>query len=197
MKLHSTMEWPSPDSWSSGGVWLAYTLFYGFMPLWLGVLAGLGFSNQRISWPDFLIHGEFLIYAASVTAASTRLIARDVSTGRPFAYRQIFNLISNAVIVPAAAAYAIIKVLTFLNLANNIKTTFIVWLSIPMVLVSIAFSFFVFVLDHHRTTTPINVAAQIKKEEEALSREFDQLESPHSPEHPESKAQSHQGGQNG
>jgi hypothetical protein len=175
-KSHSSMDWPAADSWSSGGVWLAYTLFYGFMPLWLGVLAGLGFSNQRISWPDFLIHGEFLIYAASLTASSTRLIARDVNTGRPFAFRQIFNLVSHGIIVPSAAAYAIIKVLTFLNLSTNIKTTFMVWLSIPMVFVSVLFSFFVFVLDHHRTTTPVNVAAQIKKEEDELSEDFDQLE---------------------
>src|SRR5208337_5257776 len=107
---HSEVDWPGSDSWSAGGVWLGYTLFYGFMPLWLGVLAGLGFSNQRIAWPDFLVHGELLIYAASLTAASTRLIASDVNTKRPFACRQIFNLISHAVIIPSAAAYAIVKV---------------------------------------------------------------------------------------
>jgi hypothetical protein len=196
-KSHSAMDWPGPDSWSSGGVWLAYTLFYGFMPLWLGILAGLGFSNQHISWPDFLVHGEFLIYAAALTAASTRLIARDVNTGRPFAFRQIFNLISNAVIVPAAAAYAIVKVLTFLNLATNIKTAFMVWLSIPMVLVSVLFSFFVFVLDHHRTTTPVNVAAQIKKEEDDLSRDFDQLETGGGTGSSEAEGQANRGDQNG
>jgi len=195
---HSMMDWPGRDSWSSGGVWLAYTLFYGFMPLWLGILAGLGFSNQHVAWPDFLIHGEFLIYAASLTAASTRLIARDVNTGRPFAFRQIFNLVSHAVIIPAAAAYAIVKVLTFLNLASNIKTTFMIWLSIPMVLVSVAFSFFVFVLDHHRTTTPVNVAAEIKKEEDELSRDFDRLDAGDEtqPIEPESQQRS-QGEQNG
>jgi hypothetical protein len=43
-------------------------------------------------------------------------------------------------------------------------------LMLQTIWISVAFSFFVFVLDHHRTTTPINVAAQIKKEEDALSK---------------------------
>lgn len=169
-------DWPGLDSWSAGSVWLAYTLFYGFMPLWLGVLAGLGFSNQRVGWTDFLIHGELLIYAASLTAVSTRLIASDVNSKRPFASRQMFNLISHAVIVPSAAAYAIVKVLTFSSLAGQIKASFMTWFSVPMILFSVVFSFVVFVLDHHRTTTPLDVAAEIEKEEGQLSQQFDQLE---------------------
>jgi hypothetical protein len=169
-------DWPDRESWSAGSVWLGYTMFYGFMPLWLGVLAGLGFSNQRIRWTDFLIHGELLIYAASLTAYSTRLIASDVNTTRPFASRQVFNLISHAVIIPSAAAYAIVMVLTFSHLTAQISASFMSWFSVPMVLYSIFFSLVVFVEDHRRTTTPLNVAAEYKKEEEQLSVDFDQLE---------------------
>jgi heme exporter protein D len=183
------IEWPGPDSWSAGGVWLLYTLFYGFMPLWLGVLAGLGFSNQRIAWPDFLVHGELLIYAASLTAASTRLIASDLNTKRPFVHRQIFNLMSHAVILPSAAAYAIVKVLTFLNLAVQIKTSFMVWLSLPMVVISVVFSFLVFVLDHQRTTTPVNIIAEANREQEQLGRDFDRLEEAAAAEPPETAKQ--------
>ena len=130
-------EWPGRDSWSAGSVWLGYTMFYGFMPLWLGVIAGLGFSNQRVRWTDFLIHGELLIYAASLTAYSTRLIASDVNNTRPFVSRQLFNLISHAIIIPSAAAYAIVMVLTFSHLTGQIRASFMTWFSVPMVLYSI------------------------------------------------------------
>jgi hypothetical protein len=45
-KSHSAMDCPGLDNWSSGGVLLPHTLFYGFMSLGLGVPAGLGSSND-------------------------------------------------------------------------------------------------------------------------------------------------------
>jgi hypothetical protein len=195
-------DWPDRDSWSAGGVWLAYTLFWGFMPLWLGalglvVLAGLGFSKQSVTWADFLVHGEFLIYAASIAAPSTRLISSDVNPRRPFAFRAIFNLIAYAVIVPSAATYAMIKVLSFSNLQAQVNIPFMIRLSVPVVLVSVIFSFFVFVLDHHRTTTPLNLEAKIKKEEDELSHNFDRLEKTEAPDTPNSELRPHRGDENG
>ena len=39
----------------------------------------------------------------------------------------------------------------------------------------IAFSFVVFLLDHHRSITPLNVEAEVKKEQQELAKEFDKL----------------------
>ena len=147
------------------------------MPVWLAALAGLGFSfGQPINWKDFLIHGEFLIYSASLVAASTRLIAKDVATGRPFSHRAWFNLVSNAIIIPSAAIYAIIKALSFLQKPIAAKEHFIVGFSLCMLLSGIAFSFIVFLLDDHRSVTPINVEAEVKKEQEDLEQQFDKLD---------------------
>jgi len=140
------------------------------------MLAGFGFSFQRpINWGDFLIHGEFLIYSASLVAASTRLISKDVATGRPFLHRAWFSLISSAIIIPSAAIYAIIKALSFLQPPTGVKHSFIVWFSIGMLLSGIVFSFVVFLLDHHRSITPINVEAEAKREQQELEHEFDNL----------------------
>jgi len=147
------------------------------MPVWLGALAGLGFSFQHsIDWRDFLIHGEFLIYSASLVAASTRLISKEAATGRPFVHRAWFNLASNAIIIPSAAIYAIIKALSFLSTPIAAKQAFIVWFSIVMLLSGLVFSFVVFLLDHHRSITPINVEAEVKKEQQELAQQFDKLD---------------------
>lgn len=199
---HSEVDRPGRDSWSAGWVWLAYTLLFGFMPLWLGVLGlgvrdALGFSKQGAGWSDFLIHGELLIYAASVAAASTRLISSDVVTTRPFAYRQLFNLMGYAVIVPSAATYAMIKVLSFSSPgAPQTNTRFIISLSVPMVVASVFFSFLVFVLDHHRTTSPLNIVAEIEKEKEELSQNFDKLEKADTADTPKAEEPPDRGGEN-
>lgn len=67
------------ESWSAARVWLGYTLIYSFMPVWFGVIAGVGFWYKKpFSWLDFIIHGELLIYSASLLASSTRLISSRV-----------------------------------------------------------------------------------------------------------------------
>ncbi|MGB7586662.1 MAG: hypothetical protein WBM11_17610 [Terriglobales bacterium] len=167
-----------PDSWAAAWLWLAYTLFYGFMPVWLGVLALLGFSfNRSMNWRDFLIHGEFLIYSASLVAASTRLITRDVESGRSFPHRPWFNLISHAVIIPSAAVYAIAKALSFSESPLAPRGAFILYFSLVMVVSGVVFSFVVFLFDHRRSSVPyINIQAERKHEQEDLSRSFDKLE---------------------
>jgi hypothetical protein len=198
----SEFDWPDRDSWSAGGVWLGYTLFWGFLPLWLGslglaVLAILGVLKQSVTWADFLIHGEFLIYAVSIAAPSTRLISSDMNPRRPFAFRAIFNLVAYAIVVPSAAIYAIIKVLSFLNLQPQANIPLMFWLSVPVVVVSVVFSLVVFVLDHHRMTTPFNVAAEIKKEEDELSHNFDRLENIKAPDTPNAEPRPQRGDENG
>lgn len=164
------------DSWSAARVWLGYTLIYGFMPVWFGVLAGVGFWFKKpFSWLDFVIHGELLIYSASLLAGSTRLISKDVNTGRPFVKRQWFTLASVAITILAAGFYAMIKVLSFLENPAPVRVGVLLWVSISALLVSLSFSFFVFAFDQYRSTNPINVAGKAKKEQDELSKEIDEL----------------------
>jgi hypothetical protein len=163
-------EWPGRDSWSAGSVWLGYTMFYGFMPLWLGVIAGLGFSNQRVRWTDFLIHGELLIYAASLTAYSTRLIASDV----PTTLQPYFPCHNHPVSRCVRYCYG-----AYVFASHWPDQGFIYDLVFrahgP---IQYFFSLVVFVEDHRRTTNPLNVAAEYKKEEDQLSVDFDKTEGP-------------------
>lgn len=133
------------DSWAAARVWLGYTLVYSFMPVWFGVLAGVGFWYKKpFSWLDFIIHGELLIYSASLLAGSTRLISKDVNTGRPFVLRQWFTLTSVTITVLAAGFYAMIKVLSFLDNPAAVRVNVLLWLSITSLVISIPFSFLVF-----------------------------------------------------
>jgi len=154
-----------------------YTLVYSFMPVWFGILAGVGFLYKKpFSWLDFVIHGELLIYSASLLAASTRLISKDVNTGRPFVHRQWFTLVSMAITVLAAGFYAMIKVLSFLENPAPVRVAVLLWVSVPTLTVSVLFSFLVFAFDQYRCANPINVAAKAKQEQDELSQQIDRLE---------------------
>ena len=164
------------ESWAGARVWLGYTLICSFMPVWFGVLAGLGFQYKKpFNWLDFVVHGELLIYSASLLAATHRLISRDVSTARPFVHRQWFTLASIVIMFLAAGFYAMIKVLSFLDNPVPVRVGFLLWFSIPTLAVSILFAFLVFAFDQYRSANPLNIAAKAKQEQDDLSKQIDQL----------------------
>src|SRR5216684_2121938 len=68
----------------SASMWLFYALFYWMLPTALAV-AGLWIAKREVRWVDLWVHGEFLIYSITLTAGSTRLIAKD----EPFPNRQM------------------------------------------------------------------------------------------------------------
>lgn len=86
-------------------MWLYYTLFYWMFPT-IAVLSSYIIANQRIRWLDLVIHGEFLIYAVTIVAGSTRLISKDIPRSGPFVSRQIFNLYSHIMIFPVTCPHS-------------------------------------------------------------------------------------------
>jgi hypothetical protein len=164
------------ESWASARLWLGYTLIWSFLPVWFGILAGIGFLYKKpVNWLDFVVHGELLIYSASLLAGTHRLISREVNTGRPFVHGQWFGLASMTAMAFAAGFYAMIKVLTFLDNPVPVRVSFLLWFSIPTLIASISFAFVVFAFDHYRSRNPINVPAKAKKEQDELSDQIDQI----------------------
>src|SRR4051812_4335474 len=97
----------SPQTRNTALMWLAYTLFYWMFPT-VSVIFGLSLAKRPVKLLDLLIHGEFLIYAITIVAGSTRLIAKDLPPNRPpFVNRQMFNLVSHVMIFPAIFAYGL------------------------------------------------------------------------------------------
>ncbi len=169
INLVSALRACSKDNFVSAAKWLAYTVGAGFLPLIFGLLLVWGFSHNSADYRDFIIHGEFAIYSATLVAGSARLIGRDSETG-PFVHREMFILAAFLTLAVAVAVYISIKTATLLKLESMVNQEFIVWFSIRLLFFSVAFAFLVFLLDHQRFHP--NVRAIAKQKEIDLVRRF-------------------------
>jgi hypothetical protein len=155
---------------------LAFAVLVGFMPIWLAVLLVFLISGHAPNWLDFVVHGEFAIYSAGLIATSARLISKDTESG-PFVHRELFILATIVGTAISVGLYVTIKAATYLHVENTINQDFIWRFSFPLLLVSLAFAFLVFLLDNQRFNA--NVRAITKRQEDELEEKFDQLGDQH------------------
>ena len=128
---------------------------------------------------DLVIHGEFLIYAITIVAGSTRLIAKDVPSRGPFVSRQGFNLVSHVMIFPAIVAYVLLRYIGTVN-ANPyaVNTKLVVIYSVALLIAAFIFSYVVFLIDAQRSTPEDlleRTAAAITHAPDRLQAEFREL----------------------
>jgi hypothetical protein len=169
----------SSDTRRVARMWLYYTLFYWMFPT-LAVLFTYLLANQPVKLLDLVIHGEFLIYAITIVAGSTRLIAKDIPSRGPFVSRQGFNLVSHIMIFPAIVAYVLLRYIGAVS-ANpyTVNTKLVVVYSIVLLIGAFTFSYVVFLIDAQRSTPeelPKRVAAQIAQTPDKLKAEFDTIQ---------------------
>jgi hypothetical protein len=160
------------DHWRTTGKWFAYTVGCGFSPIIIGLLLVWGLSSKPVNWFDFVVHGELVIYSASLIAASTRLISKDTETF-PFVHREMFILIAILSIVWCVGLYSAIKTAILLSLQNTINNNFIAIFSLVSLVVSLLFASLVFLLDQQRINP--NVRGIIRQQEDRLDADFDRL----------------------
>lgn len=172
VNLVSAIRSCGPEHWRSSGKWFAYTVGCGFLPIIIGLLLVGGISTKPLNWYDFVVHGELVIYSAALIAASTRLISKDTDTF-PFVHREMFTLAAILALVLCVALYSAIKTAILLSLQGTINNSFIAGFSIALLVVSLIFSFLVFLLDQQRVSP--NVRGIIKKQESDLDAAFDKL----------------------
>ncbi|MDT8071037.1 MAG: hypothetical protein ROO76_23010 [Terriglobia bacterium] len=175
VNLFSAIRTCSRENWRNSGKWLAYTVGCGFLPVIIGLLLVWGLSTKSFDWHDFVVHGEFVIYAATLIAASTRLISKDTETF-PFVHREMFALFAILTLMSSIALYAAIKTANLLSLPATVNNEFIVRFSLGLLTFSLFFSFLVFLLDQQRISP--NVRGIAKQKEKKLSDDFDSLENP-------------------
>jgi hypothetical protein len=161
-------------------MWLFYTLFYWLIPTVI-VLIGLVIARQPIKPVDLIIHGEFLIYAITLTAGSTRLITKDVPKTGPFVNRQAFNLLAQIMIFPAIFVYGLLRYMGWSPSQNGLNTPVVVGYSVVLLIGAFCFSYIVFLIDVQRTAqvqgdVQLRAAQAIAHSPDALNRQFDALE---------------------
>jgi hypothetical protein len=159
-------------------MWLYYTLFYWTFPT-LAVLFSYVLANQPVKLLDLVIHGEFLIYAITIVAGSTRLIAKDIPSRGPFVSRQGFNLVSHVMIFPAIVAYVLLRYIGTAN-ANPyaVNAKLVVIYSIALLVAAFIFSYVAFLIDAQRGTPEElleRTAAAIAHAPDRLQAEFREL----------------------
>jgi hypothetical protein len=168
----------SPETRRVARMWFYYTLFYWTFPT-LAVLFSYVLANQPVKLLDLVIHGEFLIYAITIVAGSTRLIAKDIPSRGPFVSRQGFNLVSHVMIFPAIVAYVLLRYIGTVN-ANPyaVNAKLVVIYSIALLVAAFIFSYVVFLIDAQRSTPEElleRTAAAIAHAPDRLQAEFREL----------------------
>jgi hypothetical protein len=170
----------SPETRRVARMWLYYTLFYWLIPTAI-VVVGLLIARQPIQPIQLVIHGEFLIYAITLTAGSTRLISKDVPKSGPFVNRQAFNLWAQVMVFPAIFMYGLLRYMGSTPSPNGINTPLIVTYSVILLIGAFAFSYVVFVIDVQRTAQTEgdvqNRASQaIEHSKDTLISDFDEIQ---------------------
>jgi len=86
----------------------------------------------------------------------------------------MFTLAAILALVLCVALYSTIKTAILLSLQGTINNPFIARFSLTLLIMSLAFSFIVFLLDQQRFSP--NVSGIIKRQEDELDSAFDRLE---------------------
>ena len=141
----------APEHWRSTGKWFAFTVGCGFLPIVIGLLLVWVLSTKPVNWYDFVVHGELVIYSATLIASSSRLIAKDTENF-PFVHREMFTLSAILAVGVCIALYAAIKTAILFSLQNTINNPRIAWFSLAWLVISLAFSALVFLLDQQRVS---------------------------------------------
>jgi len=170
----------SPETRRIARMWLYYTLFYWLVPTAI-VLVGLLIARQPIRPIELIVHGEFLIYAITLTAGSTRLISKDVPKSGPFVNRQEFNLWAQIMIFPAIFVYGLLRYMGSSPSSNGINTPIIVTYSVVLLAGAFSFSYVVFIIDAQRTAqlqgdVQKRAAQAIVHSPDKLNTDFDALQ---------------------
>lgn len=179
IKVMTVLSACSSETRRVARMWLYYTLFYWLFPT-LAVVFTYVLANQRVKLLDLVIHGELLIYAITIVAGSTRLIAKDIPKRGPFVSRQGFNLVSHVMIFPAIVAYALLRYLGAVNSNSyTVNSTVVVVYSVLLLGAAFVFSYVVFLIDAQRSTPeelPKRAAAAIAHTPDKLKAEFQTIQ---------------------
>jgi hypothetical protein len=76
------LRWPSRRELSDVGIWVVLTLVLGLLPLTGGMAIRI-LWQKPFAFADFVIHGEFALYTASIVSGTLYIVCREFQTNFP------------------------------------------------------------------------------------------------------------------
>ncbi len=156
---------------SAGGVWLAWGLVAGLLPLW-GTSILLLLFGKGVKIYELLRNGEFVLYAASFIGGSLFTIRRDI-----FPSKNLLNLSLIATLMASTLIFAAITVASMSQapgpnpLAFRVDESTLTALSIFIFAVATFLSWLITVVD--ASGGGRDVATEIRNGERALEDAFE------------------------
>ena len=93
---------PTSEEWRLSAGWLIATIVGGLLPLW-GSYLMLKLGGESVFVADFVSHGEFALYSASLLAPVFFIILRELPAGFPF--RLWIGLVSVVLLLISALTF--------------------------------------------------------------------------------------------
>jgi hypothetical protein len=122
-------------------VWLSLTLGLGLLPTWGGAFVKFVWAKP-LDLADFVIHGEFALYTASIVSGTCYIVCRDLP-GVPFPFRPWFVVTT----VFLALWAGLISGGLFLGATGPPSVYRLAWLTIPTFIVAIFLSMLAMALE--------------------------------------------------
>jgi hypothetical protein len=170
-----TLATPSKNQWYESIGWLIATLLGGLLPLWGGYLL-LQLKGASPPLAEFVRHGEFALYSASILAAACFLVLREWPSGF-FPYRIIFGMTMLAGMLVATLIFAgVFEANQNEDTAKALNMQFLQLFSVGLYAIALASAYTVTLIDLVGCTVdPREVQAEQDAE---LASEFHALEEP-------------------
>jgi hypothetical protein len=137
---------PSKRNWYESLGWLGATLLGGLLPLW-GSYMLFWVRGPSPSFGEFVRHGEFALYSASLLAAAFFLVLREWQEGF-FPFRMIFGMVTMAALLLSAIIFAgVFEANRTAQGANSLNMPFLVPFSIGLYVFTLALCFLITLID--------------------------------------------------
>lgn len=161
-ELHQhTLRRPTWTESRDAGIWVVLTLGLGLLPLWGGAIIRFLFDRPW-SLADFVVHGEFALYTASIVSGTVYILCREYPTQFPF--RPILIMVT----VLLALWSGLISGGMFLGERTPPSAPRVAWLTIPAFVLAMIISVLAMLLDQQVTVPDPHEAA--KQQEENLRK---------------------------
>jgi len=149
---------------------LLFALVFGLLPVW-GTMLLLRVLSRSIRWDDFVVHGEFAIYSASLVGPSLYQIWQ--LRGKPRAPGLGFLLVAVTGLLAATLIFAATALVSLIPALGSIDRSFMAWISILLLTGAILFVYFVKILDNIHTSA--DVPGDAHKDVDALNKAVREL----------------------
>jgi hypothetical protein len=157
--------------------WFLFNLLGATLPILVSGIILLPLLDREFSWTEFGRHGELALYAAAFLAPTLRVISRDMRDAG-FIHRQLFVLVTGALLLAATAIYALVIAVDQIPPGIigrlEIDAPVLLRMSGKLFAVSVILSTFVRFIDYsRRPPQSTQVLNEEKKGLERLNNEFD------------------------